>query len=169
MLKKVALAALMATVAFASAEAATQTGTFTVSATFNPTCTIDTTSANFNFGSIGGTGSVYRSQTPSSIGINCSVGTPYAVTLASSNTSGGPVATGFNMGNAGQLMSYRLYPNLFTNAAWDAAGASANATGAGTGGVVTIGVYGEIPQQTPAGGVWNTGSFTDTVTATITY
>jgi spore coat protein U-like protein len=170
MLKKVALAALMAAVVSTTANAGTQSGTFTVSATLNPTCTIDTTSAAYNFGTIGATNSTYQNATATGqLVLNCSIGTSYAVTLASSNATGGPVATGFNMANGGQLMSYRLYPNAFANAAWDDTGVSANASGTGTAVNQTIYVLGEIPQQTPSGGVWNTGAFTDTVTATVTY
>lgn len=170
MLKKVALAALTAAVVSSGAEAATQTATFTVSATFNPTCTIDTTNANYNFGTIGATASTFQNQNSAGqIIINCSTGTSYAVTMASAHPSSGPVNTGFNMNNAGQLMSYRLYPAAFTNAAWDNTGVSANASGTGNGLNQNLYVLGEIPQQTPSGGVWTTGAFTDTVTATITY
>lgn len=170
MLKKVALAALMAAVASTTAHAGTQTGTFTVSATFNPTCTIDTSQASYNFGTIGATNANYQNQTASGqIVLNCSMGTPYTVTLASSNSTGGPIATGFNMINGGQLMSYKLYPASFSNAAWDASGVSANASGTGNALAQTIYVLGEIPQQTPSGGIWNTGAFTDTVTATVNY
>lgn len=170
MLKKVALAALMAAVVSTTAEAATQSGTFTVSATLNPTCTIDTTNAAYNFGTIGATNSTYQNPTASGqIAINCSIGTPYTVTLASSHTTGGPVATGFNMINGAQLMSYKLYPAAFSNAPWDATGVSANAAGTGNAQAQIMYVLGEIPQQTPSGGVWTTGAFTDTVTATVNY
>ncbi len=170
MLKKVALAALMAAVVSTSAEAGTQTGTFTVSATLNPTCTIDTTNGAYNFGTIGATNSTYQNQgTSGQIEINCSIGTPYTVSMASSHTTGGPVATGFNMINGGQLMSYKLYPASFSNAAWDSSGVSANASGTGNAQAQRIYVLGEIPQQTPSGGIWNTGAFTDTVTATVNY
>lgn len=170
MFKKVALAALTAALLSSGAEAATQTGTFTVSATFNPTCTLDTSQGAYNFGTIGATSSTFQNQASAGvIVVNCSTGTPYALTMASTNATGGPVATGFNMSNAGQLMSYKLYPASFSNAPWDATGVSTNANGTGTGGNQTIYVLGEIPSQVPSGGVWNTGVFTDTVTATITY
>lgn len=170
MLKKVALAALTAALLTSGAEAATQSGTFTVSATFNPTCTLDTTQGTYNFGTIGATNSTFQNQNSAGLLIiNCSTGTPYTLTLASTNATGGPVATGFNMSNAGQLMSYKLYPASFANAPWDATGSSTNANGTGTGLNQNLYVLGEIPSQVPAGGVWNTGVFTDTVTATITY
>jgi spore coat protein U-like protein len=170
MFKKVALAALTAALLSSGSEAATQSGTFTVSATFNPTCTLDTTQGTYNFGTIGATNSTFQNQNSAGqIVINCSTGTPYAVTMASSNATGGPIATGFNMANGGQLMSYKLYPASFGNAPWDEFGNSTNANGTGTGLAQNIFVLGEIPSQVPSGGVWNTGVFTDTVTATITY
>ncbi len=170
MLKKVTLAALTAALLTSGAEAATQTGTFTVSATFNPTCTLDTSQGTYNFGVVGATSSTFQNGNSSGqLIINCSTGTPYSLTMQSSHATGGPISTGFNMSNAGQLMSYRLYPGSFGNAPWDSFGNSTNANGTGTGSDQRIYVLGEIPSQTPSGGVWNTGVFSDTVTATVTY
>ena len=173
MFKKVALAALLAAVATSNvAHAATPiTGTFAVTATINSTCSLDTTAAAFNFGVIGATGTLIQNNANSStIVINCSSGTPYTLTLASAHVTGG--STGFNMlsaVNGTTALSYRLFPNLYSNAPWNSSGASLNANGTGTGAPTNLFVYGEIPVQTPPTGGWPTGGYSDTVTATLTY
>jgi spore coat protein U-like protein len=170
MFKKVALAALLAAVVSTNAEAGSATGSFTVSATFNPTCGVST-SRNLDFGTIGGTGAIITSSTAyATVDIACSQGVAYTVTLASATPTGGPVATGFNMlGNGGtEKMSYRLHYNTIGGPIFDAAGTQIAANGTAGASPTSLFLYGEIPVQAPLAS-WGTGStnYTDIVQVTI--
>ena len=166
MLKKLALAAAAVAMGAVAAHAATATGTFTVQATILPSCTIDTL-PNYNFGNIGGTSSLIRNLTPTTVQITCSNGTGYGITLSSANAAGGG-GTGFNMVNGADLLGYRLYANSFGNPQWDGT-AGGTFSGSGTGSATAISMYGEIPIQTPPVGGWPNVTYTDVVTMTITY
>ncbi len=165
MFKKVALAALMAAVVCSNgAQAGTATGTFQVTATINPSCTLGALST-YTFGTIGGTATRFDDLTSTNVAVTCSVGLPFAITLVSGNP-GGP--TGFQMLNGTQAMAYQLYANNNTLPQWDAT-APGTYSSTGTGSAININMFGSIPIQTPSGAGWNTGNFVDTVTMTVTY
>ena len=171
MFKKVALAALLAAVICNTAEAATTTTTFNVTATFAQTCSVVTT-GSVPFGSFGNLGTVISSSAYATLDITCSQGTPYAVTLTSSNPGGG---TNFNMTNGTNLLAYKLFPSVLPNVtAFDNTGASALAPAVGTGtgaSAISLFISGQMQAQTAPGAGWGNGgtAYTDVVTATLTY
>jgi spore coat protein U-like protein len=168
MFKKVALAALLAAVVSNSAEAGSATGSFNVSATFNPTCSV-ASPRNLDFGTIGGTGVLINPFTAyAQVDITCSQGVAYNVTLTSANPTGGPVATGFNMINGSEKMSYNLRLNSQSGPYFATDGTQAAANGTAGSSATTMYLYGEIPVQAPVVS-WGTGStvYNDTVQVTI--
>ena len=165
MLKKLALAAAAVALGAVAAHAATAVGTFTVQATIAPVCTVDTSTANVDFLTIGGTASQIVPAASTPIIVNCSSGTGYTITMASAHAGG---STGFQMINGAKSMAYELFPNSYGNPQWDAT-VGGTYSGAGSGGNQTINLYARIPAQPAPGGVWTTGAYTDTVTMTLTY
>ncbi len=168
MFKKVALAALLAAVVSTHAQAGSATGSFTVSATFNPTCAV-TTSRNLDFGTIGGTAAVISSFSAfATVDIACSQGVAYNVTLASATPAGGPVATGFNMINGAEKMSYYLHLGAPNGPLFAADGTQIAANGVAGSGTTSLNLFGEIPIQSPVVS-WGTGAtnYADTVQVTV--
>lgn len=166
MIRKLVLAAVAAGVTVGVAQAATVTGNFTVQVTVNPTCAINSL-PNYNFGNIGATASAINGSA-SVVQFTCSNGLPYAVTLVSANPTAFGSTYDFNMINSGQAMGYRLYAGSTSNPAWDTSvGGTYNAVGSG--GPQTLNMFGVIPLQTAPVGGWNLGTYTDTVTMTVTY
>ena len=162
--KSLALAALATLGLATSASAGTATSTFQVTAIINPTCSVVSTT-NLALGTIGGTSTAYSDFTPSTVTMNCSAGLTYGITLASGNPGG---ATNFQMVNGTSNLAYQLYANSFGNPQWDAtAGGTYSSTGTGVN--QAIGVYGKIPAQAAPVGGWTVGTYTDTVTMTVTW
>ena len=147
-----------------SASAGTATSTFQVSITIDASCSI-VSASNLNLGTIGGTSTAFSDFTPSTVTVNCSIGMPYGITLASANTGG---TTGFQMVNGTSLLGYQLYANSFGNPQWDSS-AGGTYSSSGTGANQAIGVYGKIPAQAAPVGGWTVGAYTDTVTMTVTW
>ncbi len=133
------------------------TQSFTVSASVQATCSI---SANaLAFGTYAGA-SVTAS---SSLSVQCTNTTPYTVGLSAGTTSGATVTSRLLAGSGGQTLAYNLFSDSGYTTIW---GSTSNAvSGTGTGAVQSLNVRGQIP-----GGQYVTpGSYTDTITATITY
>jgi len=159
------------------AEAATATGTLQVQATVQSTCTVNTTStgatgpALLDFGTLTNLTTDVTADTTTGTVANgavstlCSTGTTWTLTA-----DGGLHVSGTQrqMANtATGLLPYNLYRDAARSLSIgvnDAA--NPVATGTGTGSAETTPVYGLIPAGTampPA------GSYTDTVTLTVTY
>lgn len=98
------------------------------------------------------------STTASPIQLNCTLATAYTVTLNSGANASGNQR---RLALAGAYVNYNLYSDSAYLVAWPAIGVP----GIGTGSAVNFTVYGQVPAQTtPAA-----GTYTDTVTATITW
>jgi len=98
------------------------------------------------------------------ISVVCTSGTAYDVSMNAGVGAGATVATR-KMSSGGSTLNYSLYSNAGRTTLWGATSGSNTVTGTGTGAAQTINVYGRIPvnQTSPA------GSYTDTITVTVTY
>ncbi|HVN42744.1 MAG TPA: spore coat U domain-containing protein [Steroidobacteraceae bacterium] len=165
MLKKttapIATAVLFALAGSAQAYTNSTTAQFTVGATYQSNCLA--TATNINFGNFNGTADLTSNGT---ISVNCTNGTPFSVGLS---TGSGTFATR-TMKSGSNVLNYNLYlDNQFTTI-WDNASNLNSGTGAGmgSGSVQTYTVFGKLPyagsnQSAPP------GSYSDTITATVSY
>jgi spore coat protein U domain-containing protein, fimbrial subunit CupE1/2/3/6 len=141
--------------------AATTTSTFTVSITLAATCTINSASA-LNFGNQGIL-SANVDQT-STIQVTCTNTTPYNIGLDAGTGSGATVATR-KMTSGGATVDYTLYSDSGRATVWGNTVGTDTLAGTGNGTGQNFTVYGRVPSQTtPA-----PGTYTDTVTVTVTY
>jgi spore coat protein U-like protein len=145
------------------AAAATNTTTFMVTATVVANCTI-TPTGGVAFGSYTGT----AKTASTTLTINCTNTTPYSVGLNPGATSGATVTTR-QMKGALPATTTTLSYGLTTDSAgaknWTDIGGSNVATGTGTSSTQTINVYGQLA----AGQAVAPDSYSDTITATISY
>jgi spore coat protein U-like protein len=163
---KIMTIALAATaLASAAASAATATTTFAVSATVLKTCSA---SANaLAFGSYTpGSGAVTGTTT---VSIKCTNGTAYSVALNGGSTASGTITQRL-MANGTNTLQYNLYTTSSYGTIWGdgTAGSPQTGTGAGFATANTLTVYGQLPDSATNQSVV-TGSYTDTVTVTVTY
>ncbi|MGA8743894.1 MAG: spore coat U domain-containing protein [Terracidiphilus sp.] len=137
-----------------SSQAATATAPINVSATVVATCTIGATAMGF-----GNYTGVVATAT-STVTVQCTNTTPYTVSLNAGTSSGSSVTARKMTGAAGVYLNYGLYSDsgYATNFV-----TTASITGNGSGQPITV--YGSVP----AGQYVAPGSYTDTVTATVTY
>jgi len=144
-------------------DASTTTTTFTASAIISASCTV--TATNLAFGTYTATSATALTGT-STVNVYCTSGTPYTVAL--NIGSGGGTFAARDMANGANLMSYNLYTGAAHTTIWGD-GTTSTSTVAGTGvGVLTSSpntVYGNIPiaQDLPP------GTYTSTITVTVTY
>jgi spore coat protein U-like protein len=138
-----------------AAQATTATGTLAISATVTTFCTIGTLPLGF------GTYAAGNASTANSIiTVLCNFGTPYTVGLNAGTTTGATITTRM-MNNAGTHLNYGLYTDAGFTTNWG----TATSVGTGTGLPQLLTVYGNVP----SGQNVTNGSYTDTITATITY
>jgi len=141
------------------AAAATATNSLSVSATVQASCTV--TASAMSFGNYTGS----TATATSAVSVTCTNATPYNVGLSAGTASGATVSTRKMTGPASALLSYSLFSDPSRTINWGQTAGSDTVTGIGSGAVQALTVYG----QTPAGQFLTPGSYTDTVTATITY
>lgn len=154
-LSLIAAALVVAGVA-GTASAATDTKNFQVTMTITGACDIHTgTATNVDFGSwaAGGTD---KTATGNLI-VNCTDTTPYAITL----NNGSNYAAGRRMKSGSNYIAYGLYSDAGATTAWT------SVAGTGNGLDQNIPVYGKVLAAAYATAV--PGTYTDTVTATVTY
>ncbi|HKF49868.1 MAG TPA: spore coat U domain-containing protein [Terracidiphilus sp.] len=134
-------------------------GTFSITATVAPSCSI---SANaLSFGAY--TGSAALNST-STISVTCANGSAYNVGLNAGTATGATVTTR-QMMNGTKTLNYSLYSDSGRTRNWGNTVGTDTLAGTGSGAAQTLTVYGTIPSgQTPV-----PGSYTDTITATLTY
>jgi spore coat protein U-like protein len=141
--------------------AATATTTFSVSVTLAATCTINSASA-LSFGNQGIL-STNVDQT-STVQVTCTNTTPYNIGLDVGTGSGATVASRL-MTSGGATVTYSLYQDSAHANVWGNTIGTNTVTGTGNGTGQNYTVYGRIPPQTtPA-----PGTYTDTITVTVTY
>ena len=156
----VAGAAAAAAAALAPASSATTTtATFSVIAGVQTTCII---AANtLSFGS-------YVNSTDDGTGIvtvNCSLTTPYNIGLNAGTSTGATVTTRKMTGPGGALLNYNLFQDSAHTLNWGNTVGTDTVSGIGNGVDQSYTVYGVLPagQNVPP------GSYTDTITATLTF
>jgi spore coat protein U-like protein len=159
-------AALIAALAGTGAWAATATGSFQVNATVVSSCTVS--GALLNFGSaIDPLAASVPLDASSSLTVQCTNTTPYAVALnAGLNAGGASTFTARRMTNGAHTMAYQLYTDSGRSTVWgDGTSSSSTSSGTGTGSTQTLTVYGRVPSLSGA----VPGTYADTVTVTISY
>jgi len=148
------------------AGAATITTTFAVTETVQATCSATATTLAFS-AYTPGAGAISSNGT---ISVKCTKNTPYTISLNGGTTTGGTIAQRLMASGANSLQY-----NLFTSAAFNQIfgdGTGTSKTVAGTGaGVATasaVTVFGQLPDSA-ANQAAVPGSYTDTITVTVTY
>jgi spore coat protein U-like protein len=168
-MRKILSATLAASVLAAGAAQAanpTVTTTFQVSATVQPNCTTSATALGFgNY--TPGNGAVTANST---ITVNCTKGTGYTIWLNPGTTTGDAYTQRLMTSGAGTLQ-YNLYTTAALNTVFgDATGATGADAGTGTGmaNALTYTVYGQLPDSA-TNQASTPGTYTDTITVTVTY
>ena len=147
-----ALALLTAT----SAQAETKTSSFQVGMDVTASCSLS--ASNLSFSSMP-TGTTAGSDAAADILVSCSQGTAYQISLSQgSNFSGGR-----RMINGGSFINYELYSDPSRTNIWST---SQVLSFTGNGASQSHTIFGRVPagQAVP-----NTGSYADTIIATISY
>jgi spore coat protein U-like protein len=156
-----AVAAALAFTVSGAFAATTTTSTFQVRATITATCVI-LTSPDIDFGSLGVLSA--NAQQSSNIQVQCTNTTPYNIGLNAGTGSGASVTTR-KLSNGGAVINYSLYTDSAHTIVWGNTIGTDTVSATGSGASQSYPVYGLIPPQTtPA-----PGSYTDTITVTVTY
>lgn len=144
-----------------SSLAATATGTFTSQMTITAECKVQSAST-LDFGSYG---VLDLARTASSaIGVQCTNGQGYSISLDGGNGSSGTTTTR-TMEKGAEAINYTIWQNSGHSQNWGTSGAEVMTSLTGNGSVQSYPVYGVVPiQATPSA-----GNYTDTVTITVTY
>lgn len=159
----ISVTTLIASVAFASAaQAATATTSFNVTSTVIDVCAVS--AGNLGFGTyspIGGS----ALDGSSTITITCTLGTPYNVRLSQGANGSSVTARKMLRASGTELMNYSLYRNAGRTQNWGETDNTDTLSSTGTGVSQAHTVYGRIPaaENVP------TGSYSDTVTVTVSY
>jgi spore coat protein U-like protein len=146
----------IATLAFKSAFAASATASFNVSVQVLAACSIS--ASNMNFGGIT-TGTTNTTDATSSLTINCPNGTPYTIALS----NGANYSSSRRMAWGASHIAYDLYLDNARTTQWTS---GSTMTGTGSGADQTLTVFGRIHAGQS---ISYTGSYSDTIVATITY
>ncbi|MES2390277.1 MAG: spore coat U domain-containing protein [Acidobacteriota bacterium] len=137
----------------------TVTAQFSVTATEQPSCTLS--ASNLTFGTYSG---VLVTST-SSITVQCTNSTTYNIGLNAGTATGATVTTRNMTGPSASHLQYGLYRNSAHTTNWGNTVGTDTQSGSGSGTVQTLTVYGQLP----AGQSTHTGTYSDTITATLTY
>jgi spore coat protein U-like protein len=151
------------------AQAATATGSLTVQMTITASCTIS--AATLNFGTLSGT-SVIAVATNASVNVSvtCTNGSPYSIAMNNGANASGSQR---RMTNGTGFINYNLFTDAGRTSPWTTATSSTTCTstnscylGTGNGAAQSVPVFGQVPA---VGSAPTAGTYTDTVTMTITY
>ncbi|MGE4349403.1 MAG: spore coat U domain-containing protein [Candidatus Berkiella sp.] len=146
-----------------NALAATATSNFQVQATVSASCNIAANPLTFVTPYDPTVGTEVDGQT--TLDITCTAATAYTVALNAGNGIGATVATR-KMTSGANTLDYALYREAARTSIWGTTEPTETVAGTGTGAAQTLTVYGKIlsgQTTVPA------GTYTDTVTATITF
>jgi spore coat protein U-like protein len=154
-----------------SLRAGTATGSFTVMATVQTVCQMSASAINFGT-YIPGNGTTLTAN--SSISIQCTSGTVAPTLALNAGSSGGTMAQRLMLGPGGATLQYNLYTssNYGTVFGDGTGGSSTEAVTTGTASFTTpvqVTVYGRFLDSAANRLSAKAGSYTDTVTATLTY
>jgi len=137
----------------------TATATFTVTAVVAKDCTVSAT--NLAFGNYAGA----LINSTSTISVTCTSTTAYNVGLNAGLATGATVTNRSMTGPGSALLSYKLFSNSGHTTNWGNTVGTDTVAGTGNGVIQPLTVYGQVP----AGQFVTPGSYTDTITATVTY
>lgn len=151
--------------------AGTATGSFTVSATVQAVCQMSATAINFGT-YIPGNGATLKAN--SSISIQCTSGTATPTLALNAGASGGTMTNRLMLGPGGAKVQYNLYTSSSYSTVFGdgTGGSSTESVTIGTGSFTTpvqVTVYGEFLDSAANRLSAAAGTYTDTVTATLTY
>jgi spore coat protein U-like protein len=140
----------------------TNTVSFSASVTYVAACSTFTV-PNLTFPAQNQLTSTVNGKTTFSV--QCSSGTPYKISLNAGTATGATTATRRMTGPGGNTILYMLSKNSFGGPNWgNVAGVDTN-DGTGSGVAQSYTIFGQVPiQVTPP-----LGTYTDTITATLTY
>jgi spore coat protein U-like protein len=145
----------------AAAYASTATSNFQVRIVINAQCLAATTTT-LDFGTTGILSA--NVDATSTIQVTCTNTTPYNIGLDAGTGSGATVSNR-KMTSAGVTISYAMYSNAGRTTNWGNTVGTDTVAGTGNGAAQSYTVYGRVPvQSTPA-----PGTYTDTITVTVTY
>lgn len=153
----------------AMAQAGTATANLTVQITVTASCTIN--AATLDFGSNAGTAlAASNIDASTTVSVTCTNGSPYSIGMDNGSNAS---STQRRMKSGTNFLNYNLYvdagrTNAWTTAASNSACTSASSCylGTGSGSSQAVNIYGRVPS---VGSAPPTGSYSDTVTMTITY
>lgn len=162
-LKTIVTIALFAPLGFANAQT-TATDPMTVSATVEASCTV--VANDMLFGTYNPFDTTDTDQT-ATVDVTCSNGAAYNIGLGLGTKTGATVTTrGMTGGTGSDILNYALYSDTGRTSNWGDTVDTDTVSDTGSGSMQSTTVYGRIPQgQTTA----PVGSYTDTVTVTVTY
>jgi spore coat protein U-like protein len=161
-------AAAMLAFGAASAQAATTTGTLTVTAAVASVCSVGNATLAFGTYNPGG-GNLNQSTT---IGVRCTKGTPFTVALNGGGSGNVAARQMSSTGTPAEKLAYQLYSDSGRTTVWgNTAGALQSGTGAGMGVPQTVNftVYGQVPDNAANQAAAGLADYTDSVTITVTY
>jgi spore coat protein U-like protein len=157
----IALAACSLVASGEPISAATSTSTMTVQMVITATCTVNS-ATTMNFGTQGVL-STNVDQT-STVQVTCTNTTPYNIGLDAGAGTGATVATR-KMTSGANTVNYTLYSNSGRTTVWGNTIGTDTVAATGNGSAQSYTVYGRVPSQAaPA-----PGTYTDTITITVTY
>jgi spore coat protein U-like protein len=144
-----------------SASAGVSTSTFGVTLAITAECLINST-ATLNFASSGVINGNHDTNSP--LVVQCTNTTPYAVALNKGSTTGATI-TQRMLVNGAATINYNIYTDTPGGTLWGDGTTGSTVGGTGNGAAQTITIFGRVSAQTtPA-----PGTYTDTVTVTVTY
>lgn len=164
MIRRTALASVIALVtAFNSASAATATGTLSVTASVASVCLVS--NATLAFGSYDPT-SAAALNAATTLTLTCTLGTPYNIGM-SAGAGTGATTTLRVLTSGSNTLDYKLFRDSGRTLNWGNTVGTDTLSGTSSASTLanTINIYGQIPINEAA----PTGSYTDSVTVTVTY
>jgi spore coat protein U-like protein len=152
----------MASIMDGHAFSQTASSSFNVHMTIFSECRLGTLN-DINFGSAGFLDS--NVDMNSTLSLKCTDGTPFNIAL--SQGANGTSITDRRMKNSAgaQTLAYQLYRDSARSQVWGQTTGTDTVAGTGTGADQTLNIYGRVPAQSVAAA----GSYSDTITVTVTY
>lgn len=150
------------------AAATTTTQQFQVQLQIQAQCVINST-ATLDFGTagvLGGAAGTTNTDQSATLNVQCTNSTTYDIGLDAGTTSGGLVSQRLlNNSSTSETIKYNLYTNAGRSTIWGNTVGTDTVHATGSGAQQTYTIYGRVPgQNTPT-----PGTYTDTITVTVTY
>lgn len=135
------------------------TDTFEARFKLDPSCSI--TAAPLPFGNVVG---LTGHDAATNLAVQCTLNGAWSIALNGGSVTGTVSDRRMQRGSGTETVSYQLYRDSGRTLVWGET-AGTTVTGTGDGGVQSVPVYGRVPVQTEQ----PSGTYSDTVTATVTY